>query len=377
MRFLWSVLFSQILAVVIAQRSPISLDIISGAPASGQSKVHLTSSATGFDAPKALPINGSSFDWYYFDIISEDSRSSIFLAFFLAPISSLWDNLPVFPTAVWTDAFISLPDGSALNLDAGGNDLIVMTTVNGSSGTLNGTGWGWAGVPDMSFYEVIIDSPETGVQGTLTFKSTAPAHFPCAPITASGEQSFMLGSAPFGWANAVPDANANVDIVINGTEVKFSGAGYHDKASILAGNWGPTAVDTVAKSWLWGHARFGSYTIVWYDLISPDGSEHVSSYISRKGKVLAASCSNMTVRPTGANSVFPPVFGSGPPGGFHISAYVEGEGQLELDVNHTTLILGDSNITMYRWSGMVRGGFKDDRHGITLDGPAMYELFAF
>jgi len=32
-----------------------------------------------------------------------------------------------------------------------------------------------------------------------------------------------------GWANAVPDARATVDIEVNGTAISFSGIGYHDK----------------------------------------------------------------------------------------------------------------------------------------------------
>ncbi|EKM52086.1 uncharacterized protein PHACADRAFT_128256 [Phanerochaete carnosa HHB-10118-sp] len=368
MRLLWSVLFSQILAVVTAQRSPISLDIISGAPSQGQSNVQLTSSTLGFDAPKTLPINGSSFDWWYFDVVSEDLDYSLVLVFFAATANGLWKGLPELPASVWVDGQISAPDGPAHNFIADSNDLIVMTMANGSSGTLNGTGWGWAGLPDMSYYELIIDDPEAGVQGTVTFESTTPAQFPCASITAPGEQSFILGSAPFGWANALPDANANVDVVINGTRIKFSGAGYHDK------NWGPSAVGTVVKSWYWGHARLGPLVVVWFDVISPDGSEHVSSYVSRNSEVLTASCSNMTVRATGANSTWPPVRGTGAPGGFHISASVEGEGQLEIDVKHKTLLTADPDVTIYRWTGSVSGGFGN---GTTWTGPALYEMFAF
>ena len=31
-----------------------------------------------------------------------------------------------------------------------------------------------------------------------------------------------------GWANAIPDATAYVELDVNGTSVKFSGRGYHD-----------------------------------------------------------------------------------------------------------------------------------------------------
>lgn len=37
-----------------------------------------------------------------------------------------------------------------------------------------------------------------------------------------------------GWANAVPDAAANVDFDVNGTAVKFAGVGYHDSKSPLS-----------------------------------------------------------------------------------------------------------------------------------------------
>lgn len=32
-----------------------------------------------------------------------------------------------------------------------------------------------------------------------------------------------------GWANAIPDAVSTVDLVVDGTRLDFTGAGYHDK----------------------------------------------------------------------------------------------------------------------------------------------------
>ena len=113
--------------------------------------------------------------------------------------------------------------------------------------------------------------------------------------------------------------------------------------------------------------------VVWFDVVSPDGSEHVSSYVARDGQILTASCSGITVRPTGANSTWPPMHGSGTPGGFHISANVEGEGALEIDVTHKTLIAADPG-TLYRWVGSVSGGFGNDTQW---SGPALYEQFTF
>lgn len=37
-----------------------------------------------------------------------------------------------------------------------------------------------------------------------------------------------------GWANAVPDAQANVQLIVNGRPLNFTGIGYHDKVSFPA-----------------------------------------------------------------------------------------------------------------------------------------------
>ena len=36
-----------------------------------------------------------------------------------------------------------------------------------------------------------------------------------------------------GWANAIPDANTEVSLTINGTAVRFTGSGYHDSRYLL------------------------------------------------------------------------------------------------------------------------------------------------
>lgn len=36
----------------------------------------------------------------------------------------------------------------------------------------------------------------------------------------------------FGWSNAVPNAKATVKMTINGTQLQFTGAGYHDKVGV-------------------------------------------------------------------------------------------------------------------------------------------------
>lgn len=112
---------------------------------------------------------------------------------------------------------------------------------------------------------------------------------------------------------------------------------------------------------------------MWFDDIAPDNSEHVSSYVSRDGKVITAACSGITVRPTGVNATYPPTPETALPDGFHIELNVEGEGELTLEVTNTRLITNEPG-TAHRWIGSVAGGFNNKS---TWEGVALYEAFTF
>lgn len=234
---------AQILAVVTSQ---VVVNVLPDHVTDGASIVQLTSQTSGFDAPKVLSLNSTTFDWWYFDVVSTDLDYSLVLVFFNSAPTGLWDGVPDLPSTLYGTVGITLPDGSALNSAVLGSQLTVITTDNGSSGSLNGTGWGWTSKPDMSQYEVIIDDPAAGIQGTVILNSVrdqhsaespslsdgiiqrGPGHFPCAPVTAGPGQTLDLGNG-FGWANAVPGSTAEVAFNFNGTKVAFTGSGYHDK----------------------------------------------------------------------------------------------------------------------------------------------------
>ena len=156
---------------------PISFDDISGTLATGPSTAQLTAQKWGLDGPKVTNLNSTSFDWWYYDVVSSALDYSVVLVFWHAAPSGLWDGVagdaqP--PTTVWSSLVVTLPDGSIVQSGTVAEELIVLTTENGSSGTLSGAGWGWASLPDMSLYEIVIDAPDVGVQGTITLQSVSP-----------------------------------------------------------------------------------------------------------------------------------------------------------------------------------------------------------
>ena len=125
-------------------------------------------------------------------------------------------------------------------------------------------------------------------------------------------------------------------------------------------------------SWYWGHGRFGEYSIVWYDALTPDGTEYVSFYIARDGEIIRSQCHDTQVRPTGANSTYPPTLSSGDPTGFHIAVDLGDDGILEVEVsNQYTTVLSPAYM---RWTGQIRGTFQGSE---ALTGVALYEQFAF
>ena len=175
-----SILFTsllQLLAVATSQSTPpqnipVTIDVIPAIVADGPSTVQFVSTGSNFDAPKVRPLNGSTFDWWYFDVVSDDLDYSLVVVFFASTPNGLWPGVASnMGSAVYASAVVTLPDGSSLGGGALGEDLTVVTVGDGSSGALNGTGWGWVGLPDMSRYEIIIDDAEGGVQGTVSFQA--------------------------------------------------------------------------------------------------------------------------------------------------------------------------------------------------------------
>ena len=184
----------------------------------------------------------------------------------------------------------------------------------------------------------------------------------------------------------MPDAVGHVDLTVNGTSVKFSGAGYHDSESHFMSritilharpanqrieNWGTQPFTSVVGSWYWGHGRLGPYSIVWFDALSPDGTESVSAYVSLDDRIVVAACSGIRVRPLcGVN--YPPKAGDPPPVGFSIEIDLGAANGGLLVVNATSEVILQSNPSYYRAAGTLSGGFAGQKQ---LSGNALYEQF--
>jgi len=319
----------------------------------GNSQVDFTSSNTGLDSPKIHPVNGSAFDLWYFDVVSTDPTS------YASVVVVFYDTAPTaFPaagspnTTLLASLAVTFPNGSLSSIgipSVPADSATVTADGNGSSGNWHGTGFSWKYDAASGAYDVFIDSPSLDVKGQIHFKPRAPPRYPCGPARA-GENMELVPNA--GYSNGLPDAASTVDLLIGGERLAFTGAGYHDKG------WGPQPFATSVGSWYWGHGRIGPYSIVWFDILSPDGTEYVSAYAAKNDIALVTSCdlAGLRVRPTGENASYPPHSSTGKPSGYHITMDLGAEGVLDMNVSVVATLI---SIPIYaRAVGHIRGSIR-------------------
>ncbi|CAI7645726.1 unnamed protein product [Penicillium discolor] len=280
------------------------------------------------DAPQIDSINGSVFDWWYFDAVSETNPDdSLVVTFFSSSAEAF--------------AFLNANETSVLNVWLWAS-------------FTNGTIFADSAPATVATYEIIIASEKLQVEGRLTLTSQVPRHLPCG---VQAERTVLEIAPHMGWVNLIPDAVGEVDMNIHGSTLKFRGPGYHDK------NWSDQPFVDSVHSWYWGHGRLGPYSIVWFSYLAiddPTNATYVSSYVAKDGEVLVSACdpSILTVRPIGSPGTtggrYPPRVGDLPEG-FRLEYDLgEGSGQLKVNVSVRTVVAGNGK-DYTRWTGDIVG----------------------
>lgn len=114
-------------------------------------------------------------------------------------------------------------------------------------------------------------------------------------------------------------------------------------------------------SWLWGHGRLGPYSIVFFDILSPNGTEFVSMYAARDGQIITANCArtSIKVRPSAANSTT-----------IHLDLDLGAEGILNIDLS-ARVVLDDIPGLLTRAAGIMTGSIQGS--GRAFHGVVFYE----
>lgn len=202
--------------------------VVPGHPVTGSTTMNSISSSTGLDGPQISFVNTTSWEWWYFDAVSPDLKSGVSIVFYTALSTGFPFLYPQHPVTTVTFS-CTFPNGTSFSVALEASEAIIATVDNGSLGTFVGAGASWFGTPDMSLYQVIINSPANGLTGTFILRSRAPAHYPCSK--AKSGQTMLMGSH-IGWSNAIPDATGLVDFKVLGSRYAWTGNAYHDKVRL-------------------------------------------------------------------------------------------------------------------------------------------------
>ncbi|KAE9389298.1 hypothetical protein BT96DRAFT_1070787 [Gymnopus androsaceus JB14] len=295
--------------------------------------------------------------WTFDAISSKDPSHSILAVFSASPEDASADN------TLNVDIYVQAgPDKLYTATSKFAEFAELNTHGNGTSGVWKGTGCSFSASEDMSTMTVYFTRPFeiTGsvVLNALFTNKVAPPHYPCSPAEIGASMEFM---PHFGWANAFPDAKTNVDLKVNGTQVKFEdGVGYQDLS------WADISYEDALENYSGGHGKLGPYSIVWFAGKRSDGTQKASGYVSKDGEILSTPCSGVTIKTEAAepNSTIGPIQ----------SFTVEIPFRNQIIVAHlivSNVLINEGNLV--HGTGVIRGGVKNGR--IEYSGSAAFEYF--
>jgi hypothetical protein len=131
-----------------------------------------------FDGSKLDFVNGSSFDWWYFDAVSTDGTYELTVTFYNADATTLG-----FPTGFGTVNFVTFtavwPNGTEYQQFGFAGPAVVSEGPFGIEGNWTGLGFTFSGTADLSYYRIDIDSPSLGITGSFIFDSVCVLTVPC------------------------------------------------------------------------------------------------------------------------------------------------------------------------------------------------------
>ncbi|WVQ64438.1 uncharacterized protein L199_002604 [Kwoniella botswanensis] len=308
-----------------------------------------------YDRPYIPSQNSTTYEWWYFDAVSADGRSSVVLIPFSGPI--VGTHHPQFLLQIVT------PEGEIFNqlVEYGPKSIMYVSTKgDGSSGVIGDGDFIWVGKPDLGKYDLKVDLGRYNVSGTVTLISAADPFVLCDEI---GPEASTSSFWFLNWINLMGDAVAVVDLQVGNERVAFIGNGYHDK------NWGPVHFNQHIHHWYWGHGRAGDYSVVWYKMVTYFGTIKSGAWVSKDGRTVVSACvadDSVDVVPFGNNVTIPPNRPNNTDDieGFNITINGEGrEGDLYVFVFEANVWTPGYAGTYARWIGNFTGGKVGEEWG--------------
>lgn len=125
-----------------------------------------------FDGPKLDFINGSSFDWWYFDAVSSDGKTQLTITFFTTVATTLGFGAD-FGTTNFVSFLAAFPNGTQYQQFDFAGPVVIQEGRFGIRANWTGTGFSFEGSRDLGFYRVVVDSDRLRIHGDMTFDSVS------------------------------------------------------------------------------------------------------------------------------------------------------------------------------------------------------------
>lgn len=179
MKFSYLKALLPVLALVIGGFAQCPKQVTTYSPilSPGPSDVLFTSCASGADGPRVYPINGTTFDWWYFDAVSDDGEHALTVIFFTSSFVGFSFDLlnAIDPLNVYV--FYN-NGGDGFSFPISSTSVTIKLDGDGASGDWTGSGASFQGAADLSTYKVTFKKTllNPSVEGTFTLKSVSLNH---------------------------------------------------------------------------------------------------------------------------------------------------------------------------------------------------------
>jgi hypothetical protein len=139
----------------------------------GPVDVQFTSGPSAADGPRVFPINATTFDWWYFDAVSDDGTQAVTIIFFTSSYIGFSFNptSAIDPLNIYV--FANFPNGTSTSFPVPATSVTITTDGNGATGEWTGTGIGFQGAADLSTYNVTFDNALLGLSGSISLASVS------------------------------------------------------------------------------------------------------------------------------------------------------------------------------------------------------------
>lgn len=228
-----------------------------------------------FDYPMTDGFNRTTGEEWSFEGVSADGTSGMAYMLSRGTIAGNLLAQRTFIAITWPNGTRYMESGFA---DVSTIQMCPNSTIGTWSNETSGLNWSFESSNDYSHTVVKIDSAT--IKGTITLDSLAPAVYPNGLVypDASGNVRF----APhIYWAETVPVATTEVDLIVKGTPYTISGIGGRER------NWNSFAWANLSLHWNMLRATAGPYTLMaWIYTSRVDGQTYFTSMIMKEKEVV-------------------------------------------------------------------------------------------